>query len=165
MNKLIPALVLSVLPIMAVAIGANGTRDSSEQPHDVTSSHGKNTSIGRLGEMAKVNKAVEVVVSDTTHFTPGLINVKVGDTVLFVVKNTGKFSHEMIIGSIDELRAHAALMQKLPTVEHSQPNMITLNPGQQRNVIWQFTEPGKIDFACLIDWHLKFGTLGEIQAD
>lgn len=165
MNKFMYAFVLVALPMVAVAIGTNDVSGSSGLPHDITSSHSKSTKIGRQGDLAKVNETIEIVVNDTAHFTPSLINVKAGDTVLFVVKNTGQFSHEMIIGSISELRAHAALMQKSPTVEHSQPNMITLNPGQQRNVVWQFTQSGKIDFACLIDWHLKFGTLGEIQAD
>ncbi|MCC2597748.1 hypothetical protein LKR43_15540 [Pusillimonas sp. MFBS29] len=165
MNKLMLAFVLAVLPMKIVAMGANDARGSSELRHDITSSHGKSTTIGRLGDLAKVNKTVAIIVNDTTHFTPSLIDVKAGDTVLFVVKNTGKFSHEMVIGSMSELRAHAALMQKAPNVEHTQPNMITLNPGQQRNVVWQFIKSGKTDFACLIDWHLKFGTLGEIQID
>ncbi|TKR56382.1 hypothetical protein D7I39_03235 [Allopusillimonas ginsengisoli] len=165
MNKLMLVFVLAFLPIEILASGVNDARGSSKSRHDVTSSHAKSTTIGRPGDLAKVNKTVTIVVNDTVHFTPSLINVNAGDIVLFMVKNTGKFSHEMVIGSMSELRAHAALMQKAHSVAHTQPNMITLNPGQQRNVIWQFVQPGKTDFACLVDWHLKFGTLGEIQVD
>jgi hypothetical protein len=37
----------------------------------------------------------------------------------------------MVIGSIAELKEHAEMMRKMPGMEHDEPNMITLKPGQR----------------------------------
>ncbi|WP_322994993.1 hypothetical protein [Castellaniella sp.] len=55
------------------------------------------------------------------------------------------------------MRDHAAMMQKTPGVKHAEPNMISLDPGQEGELIWQFTQVGTVDFACLIAGHMEAG--------
>src|SRR3546814_13274208 len=105
MNKLMLVFVLAFLPIEILASGVNDARGSSKSRHDVTSSHAKSTTIGRPGDLAKVNKTVTIVVNDTVHFTPSLLSVNAGDIVLLLVKNTGKFSNEMVIVSMSDRKS------------------------------------------------------------
>jgi uncharacterized cupredoxin-like copper-binding protein len=99
------------------------------------------------------------------RFTPRDIKVNAGETVRFFIKNTGKISHEMVIGSLADLKAHAAEMQKMPGMKHSEPNMITLAPGKIGGLVWQFDQAGTVDFACLIPGHMEAGMVGKVKVD
>ena len=61
----------------------------------------------------------------------------------FVVSNNGRIRHEMVIGSVDELKEHAEMMRSNPTMQHAEPNMISLAPSEQGDVVWQFLQ---VDF-------------------
>jgi uncharacterized cupredoxin-like copper-binding protein len=74
--------------------------------------------------------------------------MKEGETVRFMVRNAGKIRHEMVLGSLDELKEHAKEMRANPGMVHSEPNQVNLKPGQRGTMVWQFTQPGKVDFAC-----------------
>lgn len=119
-------------------------------------------SVGKPGDAGKVSKTVEIDMNDTMRFTPATILVKRGETVRFLVKNSGKVKHEMVLGSIKELQEHAALMQKFPEMEHSDPNQISLAPGKSGELIWQFSKAGRFDFACLQPGHFEAGMRGDI---
>jgi uncharacterized cupredoxin-like copper-binding protein len=62
-----------------------------------------------------------------------------------------------------ELKKHAALMQKFPSMEHEDPNAVTVEPGKTGTLIWQFTRAGKFDFACLVPGHFEAGMIGRIE--
>lgn len=79
------------------------------------------------------------------RFTPDKISVKAGDTVRFVVRNTGKVEHEMVVGTSSELSEHAHLMRNMPMARHAEANQISLARGQQRVLIWKFDRPGTVD--------------------
>lgn len=53
-------------------------------------------------------------------------------------------------------------MKKFPNMEHDEPNMVSLAPGGQGEVVWQFTQPGKVDFACLQPGHFEAGMKGRV---
>src|SRR5512145_579848 len=65
------------------------------------------TEFGRTGDPKKAARTVRVDMSDRMRFTPDAIEVKQGDTVRFIVKNSGKTMHELVIGTMKELKAHA----------------------------------------------------------
>lgn len=69
-------------------------------------------------------------MSDNMRFTPSRITARRGETVKFVVKNAGRLKHEMVLGTMKELKAHAAMMRKMPGMEHAEPNQVTLDPGK-----------------------------------
>jgi len=54
-------------------------------------------------------------------------------------------------------------MKKYPNMEHDEPSKITLDPGQQGEIVWQFTQPGTVDLACLIPGHYEAGMRGAIH--
>jgi len=119
--------------------------------------------VGKPGDPNKVSHAIQVVMSDDMKFTPVQINVKRGETIRFVVRNAGQVRHEMVIGSMAELKQHAALMRKMPGMEHADPNMVTLAPGESGELIWQFTKAGRFDFACLQPGHFEAGMMGTVS--
>lgn len=123
--------------------------------------HGQD--VGRAGDPKHVSRSVRITMSDAMRFTPAKIDVKRGETIRFVLANTGKVKHEMVIGSMAELKEHAALMRKFPNMEHADDNMLTVEPGKTGELVWQFTRAGTVDFACLQPGHFEAGMLGKVR--
>lgn len=119
--------------------------------------------IGKPGVAAKVTRTVTVDMVDAMRFAPQKLTVKQGETIRFVVKNSGKVKHEFVLGTEAEHRRHYAQMMKFPEMEHADPNMVTVAPGQVGEVVWQFTKAGQVDFACLHPGHYDAGMKGAIK--
>ena len=74
--------------------------------------------------------------------TPASVTVKRGETVKFVVVNSGKNLHEMVLGTPEERKAHAELMRKSPNMAHADANMAHVKPGAKGEIVWQFSRAG-----------------------
>ena len=118
---------------------------------------------GKAGDPKKVTRTINFIMGDNMRFNPAQITVKQGETIRFVAKNDGKIMHEMVIGTMKELKAHAEQMKKFPGMEHDEPYMAHVAPGKTEEIIWQFTKAGDIDFACLIAGHFEAGMVGKIN--
>lgn len=131
---------------------------------DASHDHGKEeAAAGQPGDLKKISRSIRVTMSDNMRFTPASISVKRGETVKFEIRNTGKIKHEMVIGSMAELKEHAELMRKFPEMEHAEPNQLTLDPGKSGALVWQFTKAGTVDFACLQPGHFEAGMAGKVK--
>jgi len=118
---------------------------------------------GIAGDTKAVTRTITFNMSDNMRFTPDKIDVKQGDTIKFVIKNTGKVMHEMVLGTKKELDEHAELMVKFPGMEHEEPYMAHVGPGKTGEIIWTFNKPGTFDFACLIAGHYQAGMVGKVN--
>lgn len=118
---------------------------------------------GKEGDPKKVTRTINVDMSDTMRFSPADITVKQGETVKFVVRNKGQALHEMVIGTMDELKTHGELMKKNPGMEHDEPYMAHVKPGGQETMVWQFTNAGEFSFGCLAPGHFEAGMIGKIK--
>lgn len=153
-----------------VQAGPAHERSSAQKP-DMTGMHhdmdhtGSDRAVGRPGDPAQVSRTVDIIMDDTMRFTPDEIDVKAGETVRLFVKNTGKLKHELVIGSMDDLREHAEMMRRMPDMQHAEPNMITLAPNQRGGLVWQFDQTGTVDFACLVPGHLEAGMVGKVNVE
>lgn len=167
MKKTLSILALSVLPTIAFAAGnhtgGHGMPAHGMADHDMSTMSKAPSPVGQPGDPAKVTRTIELTMDDTMRFTPSDIQVNAGETIRFFIKNTGKLPHEMVIGSLADLKAHAAEMQKMPGMEHAEPNMITLAPGKIGGLVWQFDQAGTVDFACLIPGHMEAGMVGKVK--
>ena len=119
--------------------------------------------IGKAGVAAKVTRTIKVDMTDDMRFKPADIDVKQNETVRFVITNSGKLKHELVLGTEKDLKEHYEVMKKNPEMEHADPNMVTLAPGKTGEVIWQFTKAGKVDFACLQPGHYDAGMKGAVN--
>lgn len=154
-------LILGVLPALVLAGGNHGGS------HDMTGMSGEmgDAVTGRPGNSARISRTINVKMDDSMRFAPDQIQVKAGETVRFVVRNTGKVPHEMVIGAMADLKAHAAMMRAQPGMKHAEPNMLSLDPGQRGDIVWQFDKAGMVDFACLLPGHLEAGMMGKIEIE
>jgi uncharacterized cupredoxin-like copper-binding protein len=117
---------------------------------------------GIAGDAKDVKRTIEITMGDNMRFSPDKIEVKQGETVNFVVKNSGKLMHELVIGTKKDLDEHAALMVKFPDMEHDEPYQAHVAAGKTGNLIWNFNRAGNFDFACLIAGHYQAGMVGKI---
>lgn len=136
--------------LMALTAMASGTHAGG---HD-------DEAIGKPGVASKVTRTITMDMADTMRFSVPKVTAKQGETIRFVVKNSGKVKHEMVLGTEKELKEHYEVMKKNPEMEHADANMVTVAPGKTGEIIWQFTKAGKIDFACLQPGHYDAGMKG-----
>lgn len=140
-------------------VTAHGTDDHTKK---VAQTKKEQKDWGIAGDAKAVKRTIEVTMLDSMRFSPDNIEVKVGDTVKFVVKNTGAVMHEFVIGTPKENAEHAALMVKFPNMEHDEPYMAHVPPGKTGEIVWRFNKAGNFEFACLIAGHFQAGMMGRI---
>lgn len=148
-QKILLALPCALLSLSAFAAGSHAGGHDDE-------------AIGKPGVASNVTRTIKVDMTDAMRFTASKIAVKQGETIRFVVRNSGKLKHEMVLGTKKELREHAEAMKKNPEMEHADANMVTLAPGKSGEIVWQFTKAGKVDFACLQPGHYDAGMKGMV---
>ena len=119
--------------------------------------------LGKPGDPAHVKRSVRIDMSDAMRFIPDKIMARKGETIRFIVRNTGQVQHEFVLGDAKVLREHAELMKKFPGMKHTDPNQLTVAPGMTADLFWQFTRAGVIDFACLSPGHYEAGMRGKIS--
>lgn len=118
---------------------------------------------GKAGDPKKVARTITFHMTDKMRFDPSQITVKQGETIRFIARNNGRIMHEMVIGTMKELKEHAEQMKKFPDMEHDEPHMAHVAPGKSEEIVWQFTKAGEFDFACLIAGHFDAGMVGKIK--
>jgi uncharacterized cupredoxin-like copper-binding protein len=117
---------------------------------------------GIAGDSRAVRRTINVGMGDDMRFSPSRIEVRLGETLRFRVRNTGKVMHEFVIGTRKENEEHARLMIKFPDMAHDEPYMAHVEPGKTGEIIWTFNRAGEFEFACLIAGHYQAGMLGTI---
>jgi uncharacterized cupredoxin-like copper-binding protein len=97
------------------------------------------------GDIKKVDRTITFSMTDNMRFTPEKINVKLNETVKFIVMNDGKLLHEFVIGTPAALINHAKMMEKFPTMEHDAPYMAHVNSGKSGDIVWNFNRAGQFE--------------------
>ncbi|WP_346730748.1 cupredoxin domain-containing protein [Ramlibacter paludis] len=154
--------ICAALSVMLVSTQSMAHGDEHAAPRRFDASKVEATAFGQEGDPAKVSRTVKVGMTDSMRFTPSSITVRRGETVKFVVRNEGQVLHEMVLGTAEALKEHAALMKKFPGMEHADPNMAHVKPGSSGEIVWQFTQPGSFEFACLQPGHFEAGMIGKV---
>jgi uncharacterized cupredoxin-like copper-binding protein len=120
--------------------------------------------VGRAGDPKKVSRTIDLDMSDAMRFAPAELAVKQGETVRFRLKNTGKVMHEMVLGTMRDLEAHAETMKKDPGMHHhGAANIVHVAPGRTAALVWQFTNAGEFHYGCLVPGHFEAGMRGSIK--
>ncbi|MFZ2122754.1 MAG: cupredoxin family protein [Rhodoferax sp.] len=153
------SLLSSASTLLAAALLAVSSAASAAGAH--AGDHG-DSPIGKPGVAARVNRTIHVEMANGMRFKPSEIQVKKGETIRFVLKNTDGVKHEFSLGTEKELLEHYEVMKRFPDMEHDEPNKISLAPGKRGEVIWQFTKAEAVDFACLHPGHFDAGMKGQV---
>jgi uncharacterized cupredoxin-like copper-binding protein len=155
-KKIVLALAIASLPQLGLAHGDQHKK--SAQPANFIQ---EDWGIG--ANKSEVNRTILITMTDKMRFHPEKIDVKLGETIRFQVKNEGKLMHEMVIGTKPVLDKHAELMLKNPNMEHDEAYMAHVAPGKTGEIIWKFNRKGSFDFACLMAGHYQAGMIGKIE--
>ena len=134
---------------------------------------------GAPAEADNVSRTIEVEMGDI-WFKPESINIKAGETVRFVVTNSGQLIHEFNIGTshthaehkkeMADMMAHGAMTathlnhdkMEHGGMKHDDPNSVLLETGQQAELIWTFSKPVELEFACNVPGHYEAGMVGPL---
>ena len=120
------------------------------------------TEFGSYEPDLHADRKLEVRMGDNMKFAPEVIRVKKGDVIKFIHRNEGKLLHEFVLGTPEALLQHAEMMKKFPTMEHAEPYMAHVQPGENMEMIWKFSNSGEFAFACLIPGHFDAGMKGVV---
>ncbi|GLH78547.1 copper tolerance protein [Bradyrhizobium sp. SSBR45G] len=118
-------------------------------------------SAGEPGDAKQPSRTIEVLLSEM-EFAPARIEVKRGEQIRFVLRNTGKEDHEFLLATKAENLKHAAVMKKHPHMEHDEPNGVRLAPNKTAELVWRFTKAGTFEYSCLIPDHRTYGMTGHV---
>lgn len=152
---------LAALTLASTGAFAHGDEEHAK-PRVYDAKHVEATAFGQEGNPKKVSRTIKVDMADSMRFTPSDVTVEKGETVRFVVHNSGQVLHEMVLGTREALAEHAALMKKFPNMEHADANMAHVKPSKTGEIVWQFTKPGEFQFACLQPGHFEAGMVGKV---
>lgn len=137
--------------------GGRGHKHSHEQ-----------LAFGEPAPAAEPDRIVRIRAYDAMTFEPSPVSVEAGETVRFVVTNTGELQHSFTLGTPAYQRRHEKQMRGTPVDElaghmDDVPNGIVVPPGESRTLIWAFEQGGPVQFACHIPGHYDAGMKGRIR--
>lgn len=127
--------------------------------------HDEEFSAGEPGNPKQPARVVPITMQEGNGkmmFMPAKVEVKKGEQIKFVIRNSGALDHEFVLASTQDNLKHAALMKKYPDMVHDDPNAKRVAPGKVDTVVWKFTKPGTYEFSCLIPGHREAGMIGQV---
>jgi uncharacterized cupredoxin-like copper-binding protein len=154
-----PTLILAGL----LALSAGTAVAHGPQTHGGTPVVKEQKPWGIAADAPAAQRTITIDMGDNMRFKPDVIDLREGETVRLAIRNRGKLLHELVIGTQDELDAHAALMVKFPDMQHDEPYMAHVDPDKHGEIVWTFNRPGEFKFACLIAGHYQAGMVGTVR--
>ena len=108
-------------------------------------------------------RELRIEMDDTMRFSPSVLTVTAGERVRLVVVNRGKLTHELVIGTADELAHHQREMKSGSAAHHHHSDSeISVEAGQSREVIRSFDKSGELGIACFEPGHYEAGMKGKL---
>ena len=125
---------------------------------------------GAPAEASEADRTIEIDANDSLEFDPEAIEVEVGETVTFVVSNTGKAVHEFVLGNETYQEEHEEEMSGEGGGEDhggmdmdDDSNAISVAPGATEEITWTFDEAGEVLYGCHEPGHYEGGMVGAIE--
>lgn len=116
---------------------------------------------GKPGKKQTVDRVIQVEASDRMQFNPDDWRIHPGETIRFIVTNTGQIPHEFVIDTVRGNTTHRKNMMKAMAdgdmMEHDDPNAVSVEPDETAELIWTFTETGTFEAACNLPGHYQAG--------
>jgi len=143
------------------AVSAQAASGVPEHAHEHDG--GATGTAGGPGKASDVTRTVRIDAGDTA-FNVKQIQVKAGETIKFVIASKSSIPHEFVIASHDEHLEHRKMMQEMAGMEmDDEPNAVTIDPGQTKELIWKFGKDKDVEFACDIPGHAEQGMAGKFR--
>jgi uncharacterized cupredoxin-like copper-binding protein len=153
----------AVLLTAGFLLSANAlAHGDSHATKEATTISTEEKAFGREGDGKKVSRTIKIDMGDAMRFNPSQLTVRQGETIRLEVTNSGKMMHELVLGTMKDLREHAELMRKNPGMEHDDAYMAHVAPGKTETIVWTFTNAGEFSYGCLVAGHFEAGMLGKL---
>lgn len=122
---------------------------------------------GGPGAAQEVDRTLHVQATDIA-FDRQTIEVQAGETIRFVITNSGRLVHDFTLGDAATQRAHREEMTEMMTRggrdQHDHAaNAVMLQPGETKELIWTFAEAASFEFACNVPGHYEAGMKGRVD--
>ena len=154
--------------------------------HEAAGHMAEYAAVGEPGKAADVTRTITVTMHDN-YFEPKKMSVKVGETIRFKITNKGHLLHGFVLGTPAMHNDHQAEMMEMmdmgmmsathinwdrmhmqhapggKPMTHDDPNGAMVEPGKSAEVIWKFTKPMQLEFACDMPGHYQSGMKGPIN--
>lgn len=140
---------LALIPAVALLVAACSSGGSSTAAPSVESS-------APPASKAAAQTRIEVTLNDQLRIQPASMTVPAGAPVTFVVTNAGAADHEFVLGDEATQSEHEAEMAA-GGMRHDEPNAISVRPGETKELIFTFTEPGESLAGCHFPGHFDAG--------
>jgi uncharacterized cupredoxin-like copper-binding protein len=114
-----------------------------------------------FGEPGRTADRTVAITAVDWRFNPDNVDVHKGETIRFVVTNSGALSHEFVIGDAAFEAQHQLEMAQMPDMKMDEANELSLQPGQTKTLTWRFTRAGELQFACDLPGHT--GMVGHLH--
>ena len=116
---------------------------------------------GEPGDPERPSRTIEVGMSEMAY-AAARIEVKQGEQIRFVIRNTGADNHEFLLATTAENLKHAKAMMENPDMAHDEPNGVRLAPAKSAEILWKFTQAGTFEYSCLIPGYREAGMISQI---
>lgn len=114
------------------------------------------------------DRVVELTM-EAMRFVPTKLNVKVGETITFVVTNPNNIPHELFVGDQADQMAHHAAHLAVPSAgQATVPHMgfgIYLEAHGTGMVTYHFTKAGEIMLGCHLPGHWEAGMVAIVTVE
>lgn len=148
--------------LLILAACSTGTQPSASPSTPMASDGDAGTfAWGEPAEAGEADRVIEITMSDQLRFEPASVEVRVGETVTFKVTNPGAIPHDFTLGDEETQDEHEADMVA-GGMGHDEPNKATLDPGEEAELTWRFTQAGTIRYGCHLTGHYAAGMVGTI---
>jgi uncharacterized cupredoxin-like copper-binding protein len=151
--------------LLILAACSTGTQPSASPSMPMASDGDAGTfAWGEPAEAGEADRVIEIAMSDQLRFEPASVEVRVGETVTFRVTNAGVIPHDFTLGDEETQDEHEAEMVAggMSGMGHDEPNTASLDPGEDADLTWRFTQAGSIRYGCHLTGHYAAGMFGTI---
>ncbi len=112
-------------------------------------------------------RVIRIEALDSLAFDPESLRVEVGETVRFVVTNSGAAAHEFVLGpeSVQAAHEEASDVGQAHGGMHVEGQLaaLELRPGATEEVDVAFREPGELVYGCHEPGHYDGGMRGTVS--
>lgn len=120
---------------------------------------------GVSGDRARATRTVHIRANDRGQFNPSQLTVRSGETVELVLHNDGAVAHELVIGDRAHQAEYARIVAGMPDTRHEHDNVLVVDPGDARSLVWMFGKASPLELACHLNGHYQAGMRVEVQVD
>lgn len=108
------------------------------------------------------DRTIEVEMRDIA-FAPTAFDVRAGEKVRFVFRNTGQVTHDALIGDQAAQEAQERAMREGDGNQGRGSNAVSVAPGKTAQLVYTFDRPGQLVLGCHQPGHYTGGMKAAIN--